>query len=93
MAISVRALLAARERGNAESLRALAIALAARLGDPPDLPTEPDEVWAEVENRGAEAAGTWQEVRAARDHGEISVAEYDYLAAAVDALTLEGDGS
>jgi hypothetical protein len=91
MAVSVRALLAARERGSKESLRALAIALAARLDDPPGLPTEPAAVWSEVENRGAEAPGTWQEVRAARDHGEISDAEYDYLAAAVDALTLEGD--
>lgn len=89
--MAIAHLLAARERGSASSLRALAIALAARITDPPALPTEPAAVWSEVENRGAEASGTWQEVRAARDHGEISEAEYDYLAAAVDALTLEGD--
>ena len=91
MAVSVRSLLAARERGSKESLRALAIVLAARVTDPPALPVDPAAVWDAVESRGAEQAGTWQEVRAARDHGEISEAEYDYLAAAVDALTLEGD--
>jgi len=89
MATSVRTLIAARKRGDRESLRALAVVLAQRVVDTPVLSADPAELWAEVENRGAELPGTWQEVRAARDHGELTEAEYDYLSAAVEALTLE----
>lgn len=86
---TVRSLIAAHKRGDAESLRALAIALSRQLVDTPPLPTDPVELWSEVENHGLEAAGSWREVRACRDHGELTEAEYDYLSAAVEALTLE----
>lgn len=86
---AVRSLIGARRRGSAESLQALGVALAATLRDTPDLPVDPLDLLHEVEDRGAEAPGTWQEVRAARDYGELSEAEYDYLAAAVEALTQE----
>lgn len=85
---AVRSLIAARE-GGAEGLRALAVALASTLADTPPLPDDPAELWSEVEDRGAEQSGTWQEVRAARDYGDLSDAEYQYLAAAVEALTRE----
>ena len=86
---SIPSLIAAHRRGDAESLQALGLALARGLRDTPDLPLDPVEVWDEVDTRGAEAAGTWQEVRAARDYGELTEAEYDYLSAAVEALTQE----
>lgn len=87
MADDVRRLIAAHKTRDAGSLRALAIALAATVVDPPPLPTDPVELYAAVEERPAVAAGTWQEVVAARDDGRLTVAEYAYLAAAVDALT------
>lgn len=86
---AVRSLIAAHTRGSADSLRSLAIALAAVVEDPPALPVDPVELYDAVESGGAPVAGTWQEVRAARDDGALTPAEYDYLAAAVDALTLE----
>lgn len=87
---TVRSLVvAAHKHGDAESLRALAIALSRQLVDVPDLPTDPAELWAEVEEHGLEAAGSWREVRACRDHGELTEAEYDYLSVAVEALTFE----
>ncbi len=89
MATSIRSLIAAHQTGDKRSLVALGVALSRVLRDTPALPTEPAEVWSEVEDRGAEAAGTWQEVRAAADHGELTEAEYDYLHAAVEALTQE----
>lgn len=86
---AVRSLLAAHKPGNARSLQALAVALAAEVKPAAELPDTPVELEAQVEVRGWEQAGTWQEVRAARDFGDISAAEYDYLAAAVEALTQE----
>lgn len=86
---AVRSLIAAHEPGSERSLTALAVALAAVLTDTPVLSADPVELWSQVEDHGAEAPGTWQEVRAARDFGDLSVAEYDYLAAAVEALTQE----
>lgn len=86
---AVRSLIDARER-TAEGLQALAVALAQTVVDTPPLPADPVALWSEVEDRGAELPGTWQEVRAARDFGDLSPAEYDYLAAAVEALTREG---
>lgn len=88
---SVRSLLAAHRRGDARSLQALAVALAAALEEPPALPTDPVELEETVDTRGAEASGTWQEVRAARDYGHLTGPEYDYLAAAVEALTQEDE--
>jgi hypothetical protein len=86
---AVRSLIGAHEHGSERSLTALAVALAAVLADTPEMPTDPVELWSAVEDHGAEAPGTWQEVRAARDFGDLTVAEYDYLAAAVEALTQE----
>jgi hypothetical protein len=86
---AVRSLLAARTPGDQRSLQALAVALAATVRDTPPLPADPVALYDEVETRGSEEVGTWQEVRAARDFGDITPAEYDYLAAAVAALTLE----
>lgn len=88
---AVRSLIAARERSE-EGLTALAVALAGVLADTPDLPDDPAELWAYVEDHGAETPGTWQEVRAAADFGELSEAEYEFLAAAVEALTQEDAG-
>lgn len=87
--VSVRSLIAAHVRGDATSLRALALALAAAVEPVPEAPVDPLEAYEVADTLGAEQAGTWQEVRAARDHGDLTVAEYDYLAAAVDALTME----
>jgi len=87
---SVSSLIAAHERGNAGSLRALAVALAATVEDVDPLPLDPVEHEDAVDTRGAEQAGTWQEVRAARDYGDLTPSEYEYLLAAVDALT-EGE--
>lgn len=86
---TISSLIAARKKGSAESLQALAIALAEVVRDTPEPPADPAALWAAVEDQGAEVTGTWQEVRAARDHGDLTEAEYDYLAAAVDALTQE----
>jgi hypothetical protein len=88
---AVRSLIAARTRGDRESLQALAVALVGVLDDTPTLPTDPVAVYEQVENQSAERQGTWQEVRAARDYGDLTPAEYDYLAAAVAALTQEDD--
>lgn len=84
---SISSLIAARQPGDRGSLQALGEALAAVLADTPDLPADPDGLVDAVDTRGAELAGTWQEVRAARDRGDLSVAEYEYLAAAVEAHT------
>lgn len=86
---TVRSLIAAHKTGNAESLRALAIVLSRQLVDVPSLPDDPTDLYVAVEDTGLEAAGSWREVRACRDHGELTEAEYDYLSAAVEALTLE----
>ncbi len=86
---AVRSLIAAHQRGDKRSLTALAAALAGSVRDTPDLPDEPADLYGVVEDRGAELAGTWQEVRAARDYGDLTPAEYDYLAAAVEAMTQE----
>lgn len=88
---AVRSLIAAHQRGDAGSLRALAVALAATVHDTPEPGSDPVEAWAGVEDRGGEQAGTWQEVRAARDHGDLTAEEYSYLVEAVDALTQEAD--
>lgn len=87
--MSVRSLIDARTPGSRESLAALAIALAAAVKDPAPLPVDPIELLEAVESRPAAEPGSWQEVREARDDGRLTVAEYDYLAAAVDALTQE----
>jgi hypothetical protein len=85
----VRSLIAAHQSGDATSLKALAVALAATLRDTPEPPTDPVELEGWVETRGYDEPGTWQEVRAARDFGDLTDAEYEYLAAAVEALTQE----
>lgn len=84
---SISSLIASHRPGDRGSLVALGEALAGLLADTPELPGEPVELVDAVETRGAELAGTWQEVRAARDRGDLTVAEYDYLAAAVEAHT------
>ena len=86
---AVRSLIAAHRHGDAGSLKALAVALAAELRDTPETPVDPVELYERVETNNHETAGTWQEVRAARDFGDLTPAEYDYLAAAVEALTQE----
>lgn len=88
---TIPSLIAARKRGSKESLQALALALSEVVRDTPGLPVDLAEAWAVAEDRGAQVAGTWQEVRAARDHGDLTDAEYEYLAAAVDALTQEDE--
>jgi len=85
---SIPSLIAARTRGNAESLKALAVALADNVRTPPAPPLDPVEVWNDAEDGGVRT-GTWDEVVAARDTGELSPAEYEYLSAAVEALTME----
>lgn len=87
--MKVSSLIAAHRHGDAESLQALAAALAAVLAPVPELPVDPVEHLDAADVRGAGAEGSWQEVRAARDHGDLTGAEYEYLAAAVDALTQE----
>jgi hypothetical protein len=89
--ISVGSLLAARVPGDEASLRALAAVLAARVVDTPVPAADPVEQWGAVEDRGGEVSGTWQEVRAARDHGDLSSAEYEFLAATVDVMTQEAE--
>lgn len=86
---TVRSLLLAHEPGSRESLQALAVALAAQLVPVPDRPTDPTVLLDLIESTEQDTAGTWQEVRAARDYGRLTPAEYDYLHAAVEALTLE----
>lgn len=86
---SVKDLLRAHETGNRSSLQALGVALAAELAPVPDRPTDPVELLQLIEDTDAEAAGTWDEVRAAHDYGRLTDAEYVYLHAAVGSLTLE----
>jgi hypothetical protein len=86
---SIPALIAARTPGDPRSLQALAVALAATVHDTPEPSTDPTDLYWTVEDDDAEAPGTWQQVRAARDYGDLSPAEYEYLAAAVGALTQE----
>ena len=61
----------------------LARDLAGRLHDTPALPYDPSALIDRVDTEGAELAGTWQEVRAAHDFGELTDEEYDELAALV----------
>lgn len=84
----ITSLIAAHKRGDKGSLNALAVALAASIHDPAPLPVDPVEHRIAAEERGT-VPGTWEEVRAARDYGDITPAEYDYLAASVEALTQE----
>lgn len=86
---TVTSLVAAHRHGDAESLKSLAITLAAVLKDPAPLPPDPVGLEDQVDTQGAQQAGTWQEIRAARDTGALTDPEYQYLAAAVDALTME----
>jgi hypothetical protein len=86
---AVTSLLAARTKGDPRSLQALAVALSAIMVDTPPPSTDPTVVLDEGETRGSELPRTWQEVRAARDYGDLTGPEYDYLAAAVEALTME----
>ena len=86
---TVRSLLAVHVSGDRGSLQALAVALAAQLAPVPERPTDPVALWDLIETTDAAAAGTWQEVRAARDYGRLTPAEYDYLSAAVDTLQQE----
>ncbi len=91
---AVDALITAYERTprRAPHLRALGLALAPELKDPFETPTDPVAALEAVDVRGYDQPGTWQQVRAARDFGRLTPAEYDYLAAAVEALTLGDDG-
>lgn len=86
---SVQALIGAHRRGDAGSLRALAKALAVAVEDVDELPTDPVALEEWVDTRPAVQADTWQEVVAARDYGDLTPAEFDYLVAAVEALTDE----
>ena len=86
---SVSALLRAHAHGDKGSLQALGVALSEALTAPTAMPVTPVEVEAEAGMRGWDEPGTWQEVRAARDFGDLTPAEYDYLQAAVEALTQE----
>lgn len=86
---AISSLIAARRRGDPRSLQALAVALASTLRDTPAVGVDPVGVLEAGETQGAETPGTWQEVRAAADYGELSRPEYDYLAATVAALTME----
>lgn len=87
--VAVRSLIAAHKAGDVGSLRALAVALAGTLHDTPEPSTDPVTLVDQVETQGYDEPDTWQEVRAARDFGDLTPAEYDYLAAAVEALTQE----
>ncbi len=95
---AVDSLLIAYSRGRRDSktLRALALALAPELKTPDEMPGlaagDPVAVLDAVTVRGYDQPGTWQQVRAARDFGRLTQAEYDYLAAAVEALMQEDDG-
>ena len=64
---SIPSLIAARRRGHAGDLRALAVALAREVKPPPELPTDPAALWDAVEDAASMefVPGTWQEVRAA----------------------------
>ena len=86
---AISSLIRARKPGSRESHQAHAIALSKVVRDTPAPPTDPVQVYEVAETQGAEQVGTWQEVRSARDHGDLTPAEYEYLAAAVDALTQE----
>lgn len=77
---------AARDR---DGLRQLGADLAAALRPPRPLPTDPVALEAAAEDTSYAEAGTWQEVRAARDYGRLTPAEYDYLSAAVAAASQE----
>lgn len=89
---TVSSLLKARIPGEPRSLHALAVALAGVLTDTPPPGSDPLAVLEAGDTSNYELSGTWQEVRAARDFGELSPVEYDYLAATVEALTMEADG-
>lgn len=84
--MTVEAALAAHTVGDLSSLRRLAAELSRALR-PVARSTDPVEVLSD-ESAGTEP-GTWSAVRAARDLGQISSAEYDYLSAAVAASTPE----
>lgn len=88
----VSSLLAAHQRGDAGSLAALGVALAAAVKPVDELPLDPVELEDAVDTRPAVQAGTWQEVVAARDYGDLTPDEYDYLLAAVEVLTEEEQG-
>lgn len=84
---AVRSLIAAHRPGDRGSLEALAVALAATVKPVPDLPADPLAVEMLVDTLDPVPADTWAEVRAARDYGDLTPQEYDYLSAAVEALT------
>lgn len=86
---TVTSLIAAHHHGDRESLKALAVALASAVEPVPALPTDPVELWSAVEDAPPAARGTWQEVVAARDNGDLTDPEFDYLVAATEALTLD----
>lgn len=84
---AVRSLIAAHKTGDRGSLEALAVALAATVKPAPPLPADPVAVEMLVDTLDPVPADTWAVVRAARDYGDLTPAEYDYLSAAVEALT------
>lgn len=84
---SVRSLIAAHRTGDAGSLKALGVALAATLKPVAGLPVDPAARDAAADTLDPVPVDTWAEVRAARDYGDLTPAEYDYLSAAVGALT------
>lgn len=86
---SIGSLLAAHRPGDKRSLQALGVALAGTVKPVDALSDTPEGVWEKAEVTGWEQPGTWQEVRAAADYGVLTPAEYDYLAAAVEAMTQE----
>lgn len=87
--MTVGQLLAAHISGDRSNLRQLAVGLAEVLRPPAALPDDPVALEAAAEDTSYEQAGTWQEVRAARDYGRLTPAEYDYLSAAVAARSQE----
>lgn len=89
MAGTVRSILAGITPGDDYSLRKAALELDAVLVAVPAAPDDPGAAYDVVEERGAELTNTWQEVRAARDHGELAEPDYEFLATAVDSLNPE----
>lgn len=65
----------ALRRGDMTAVRRLLQALTE-----PALPADPVELEAAVEDLDTARAGSWGEIRAARDYGHITDAEYDQLA-------------
>ena len=73
--------------GDPVALQQLAEQLAAVVDDVEAQPDDPVKALELAEDQSYAAPGTWQQVRAARDYGILTFAEYDFLSAAVEAIT------